>query len=108
MVSREYSIRDRVNYFRGILRSLDLLQPALFQLDLFAPVPELKVPVCFCLGRHDYEVPSVLSAKYFDALTAPRKRLIWFEHSAHMVHTEERDRFNEVLVGLREELGVRP
>ena len=52
----------------------------------------------FCLGRHDYEVPSVLSAKYFQALKAPRKQLVWFERSAHLPNTEEKDKFNEFMI----------
>jgi pimeloyl-ACP methyl ester carboxylesterase len=51
-----------------------------------------------CLGRHDYEVPSVLSAKYFEALKAPRQQLVWFESSSHMPNTEERDKFNEFMI----------
>ena len=47
--------------------------------------------------RHDYEVPSVLSAKYFEALKAPRKQLVWFERSAHLPNTEEKDKFNEFM-----------
>jgi pimeloyl-ACP methyl ester carboxylesterase len=40
----------------------------------------------------------VLSAKYFEALKAPRKQLVWFENSAHMPNTEEKDRFNEFMI----------
>jgi pimeloyl-ACP methyl ester carboxylesterase len=72
--------------------------PELSRIDLFVQVPEVKIPVYFCLGRHDYEVPSVLSAKYFEALTAPRKQLVWFERSAHLPNTEEKDKFNEFMI----------
>lgn len=96
--STEYTMLDRINFFRGILRSVDLLYPELASTDLFVQVPEVKVPAYFCLGRHDHEVPSVLSARYFDALKAPRKQLVWFENSAHMPNTEEKDKFNRFLV----------
>ena len=69
--SREYTMVDRINFFRGIFQSVDALYPELSRTDLFVQVPEVKIPVYFCLGRHDYEVPSVLSAKYFEALKAP-------------------------------------
>ena len=72
--------------------------PELSRIDLFVQVPEVKIPVYFCLGRHDYEVPSVLSAKYFEALKAPRKQLVWFERSAHLPNTEEKDKFNEFMI----------
>ena len=45
MFSREYTLADRVNYSRGILGSMRLLWPELSRVDLFASVPELKVPV---------------------------------------------------------------
>jgi pimeloyl-ACP methyl ester carboxylesterase len=98
VISREYTLIDRLNFFRGIFQSLDALFPELARTDLFAEVPEVKIPVYFCLGRHDHEVPSVLSAKYFEALRAPEKQLVWFDNSAHMVNTEERDKFNQFMV----------
>ena len=96
--SREYTMRDRINFFRGVLQSVKALYPELSRVDLFVQVSELKMPVYFCLGRHDYEVPSVLSAEYFDALKAPRKQLVWFERSAHLPNTEEKDTFNEFMI----------
>jgi proline iminopeptidase len=77
---------------------VDALLPELSRTDLFVAVPEVSVPVFFCLGRHDFEVPSALSAQYFAALKAPRKELVWFEHSAHMPNTEERAKFNAVML----------
>jgi len=40
----------------------------------------------------------VLSARYFEALRAPRKQLVWFEDSSHMPNTEERDKFNRFMI----------
>jgi pimeloyl-ACP methyl ester carboxylesterase len=98
LLSTEYTLRDRVNVFRGIFDSVEALVPELVRTDLFVEVPEVAVPVFFCLGRHDFEVPSTLSAQYFEALRAPRKVLVWFEHSAHMPNTEERDTFNDFML----------
>jgi len=89
---------DRINVFRGIFDSVELLMPQLLKVNLFEQVKEVKVPVWFMLGRHDYEVPSVLSAQYFDSLNAPQKTLYWFENSSHLPNTEERDLFNKILV----------
>ena len=96
--SREYTMVDRVNFFRGVLQSVGALYPELSRVDLFVQVPEVQIPVYFCLGRHDYEVPSVLSAKYFEALKAPRKQLVWFERSAHLPNIEEQNKFNEFMI----------
>jgi pimeloyl-ACP methyl ester carboxylesterase len=97
VLSREYTLADRVNFFRGISRSLELLMPELLARDLAAEVPELQVPVWFCLGRHDHEVPAAIAARYFAALRAPYKQLVWFERSAHLPNAEEPDRFNRLL-----------
>ena len=97
LVSREYTLRDRANFFRGVLGSMRALWPQLLEVDLFEQVPEVQVPVFFMEGRHDWEVPSILSERYFDALRAPSKRLIWFENSAHLPNAEERDRFNQIM-----------
>jgi len=94
----EQAERANINFFRGVLQSVRALYPELSRIDLFVQVPEVKIPVYFCLGRHDYEVPSVLSAKYFEALKAPRKQLVWFERSAHLPNTEEKDKFNEFMI----------
>jgi pimeloyl-ACP methyl ester carboxylesterase len=96
--SREYTLADRVNYFRGILGSMRLLWPELLQVDLFQTVPEIKVPVFFMEGRGDRECPCEIAERYFDSLTAPSKELIWFGASAHLPNSEERDLFNTVMI----------
>lgn len=98
IVSTEYTLTDRINFFRGIFGSVALLFTEFLKTNLFEQVPEVKIPVWFMLGRHDYEVPSTLSAKYFETLKAPEKHLCWFENSSHLPNTEERDLFNKILV----------
>ena len=98
LLSTEYTFIDRINFFRGIFKSVKLLFPQLLNLNLFEQASQIDVPVSFMLGRHDYEVPSVLSEQYFNVLKAPSKKLFWFENSAHMPNTEERELFNKILV----------
>jgi pimeloyl-ACP methyl ester carboxylesterase len=61
-----------------------------------------KTPMVFLLGRHDWQVPSVLAASYFGRMAAPHKRLVWFEHSAHNPPFEEPAQFNRTLVAVLE------
>lgn len=96
--TREYSWRDRVNFFRGIFATMRVLWPQILELDLVRLAPELKVPVYFLEGRHDYETPSVLAERYLEVLQAPRKALVWFERSAHFVNAEEPEAFNRFFV----------
>lgn len=98
LFSREYTLVDRLNVFRGIFGSMRLLWPPMLEVDLFERVPEFKVPVYLMEGRFDHEAPSEIAARYFDAIRAPAKELIWFEQSAHMVNCEETDKFNRILV----------
>ena len=97
LVSSEYTLRDRVNFLRGVLGSMRALWPQLLEVNLFEQVPELRVPVFFMEGRHDWEIPWILAARYYEALRAPSKRLVWFENSAHLPNAEERERFNEIM-----------
>ena len=94
----EYSWSDRINVFRGIFATMEVMFPQILPIDLVAQVPELKVPVYFLEGRHDHEAPSVLAERYHEVLRAPRKTLVWFENSAHFVNTEEADAFHRVLI----------
>jgi pimeloyl-ACP methyl ester carboxylesterase len=98
LFSREYSLPDRINYFRGIFGSMKLLWPELMQVNLFKSVPELKIPVFFIEGRFDREVPAPIAARYFEWLKAPSKELIWFERSAHLPNFEEPELFQKALV----------
>ncbi len=61
-------------------------------------IRELKLPVYFFVGRHDWNIPSVLVEEYARGLKAPKKEIIWFENSGHGLLEEEAQLFNEVLV----------
>lgn len=96
----EYNIMDKVNFFRGIFKSIHLLWQELLTVDLEKQALFFKVPMYFVLGRHDYEVPSVLAKQYFNLINAPKKELIWFENSAHLANIEESEKFNNLLIKL--------
>ena len=72
--------------------SLEALRPQYSSVDL-TRFRCFEVPVIFMLGRHDWHVPAVLAAEYFERIDAPVKRLVWFEDSAHDPSFEEPDAF---------------
>jgi pimeloyl-ACP methyl ester carboxylesterase len=78
--------------------SLEAMGDELLGVDLAQSVPRVDVPVLFLLGRYDRLVDSRIAARYLEALRAPSKREVWFEHSAHNVPFEEPQRFLETLV----------
>ena len=96
----EASVLDLPNIIRGAIFSLRAMWPEVSTLNLVEQVPELRVPVFFCLGRHDHVVDPDLAAAYFERLEAPRKELLWFEDSAHEPSVEEADKFNAVMTEL--------
>src|SRR5216110_3187981 len=52
-------------------------------------LPALQMPVFFFLGRKDHWVPAEISVAYLNALTAPSKKLVWFEQSGHEPFVDE-------------------
>jgi len=97
--STEYTLADKINFFRGIFTTVGLVFPELMKINLIEQAPELNIPVYFVLGRHDNEAPSVIAEKYFNILKAPCKELVWFENSAHMPNIEENKKFTDYLIG---------
>jgi len=76
--------------------TLTLLAPMFSQrLDT---LPAFKVPVVFLMGRHDLHTPYPPARALFDQITAPRKRFVTFEHSAHVPMMEEPGRFLQALI----------
>ena len=67
-------------------------------MNLFEQIPEVKIPICFFLGRHDYEVPAVVAEKYYEIIKVLEKELIWFEKSAYFPCFEESEKFNTLMV----------
>jgi len=72
----------------GIGQSLPHLLSALTGYDV-RNVTRMDCPVFIFAGRHDYETPSELAVRWLAALHAPRKGLVRFENSAHMMELEE-------------------
>lgn len=93
--AREYTFADVLHVKRGA----DLVGRRMRQDVLPGALDEcltaLDIPVFFFLGRHDWNTPSTLADAYLAALRAPRKRLVWFENSAHFPFFEEPRLFHE-------------
>ena len=64
------------------------LLPDLTSMDL-RKIARVRTPVFIFAGRRDYQTPSEIAAAWHAKLEAPKKGLIWFEHSAHMMHIEQ-------------------
>jgi pimeloyl-ACP methyl ester carboxylesterase len=56
------------------------------------------VPMFFFAGRYDHTVDALLAARYLSRLSAPQKKFVWFENSAHSPPFEEPQKFDAVLL----------
>jgi len=93
----ESSILELPRILRGWRFSLDAMWAEVSTLNLMQLAPALQTPVFFFLGRRDHWVPPETSVAYFDVLTAPSKRLVWFEESGHEPFVDEADKFNAAM-----------
>ena len=98
LAAPEYGLYDKVSWLRGVIETLGVVYPQLWEVDFRQQATELDVPVYFLLGRHDINAPTVLAEEYFQLLDAPHKEIIWFEHSGHTPWVSESDRFVQAMV----------
>lgn len=98
LAAPEYGLYDKVSWFRGVLETLDVVYPQLWNIDFRKQATKLEVPVYFLIGRHDINAPVVLAEQYYQLLDAPHKEIVWFEHSGHTPWVSESDRFVEAMV----------
>ena len=98
--SPESSVFNLPHVLRGFRFSVDAMWAEVSRLNLLELAPALQVPVFFFLGRRDHWVPPETSVAYFDALTAPSKKLIWFEESGHEPFMDEPSKFNQAMIEL--------
>ena len=95
---------DIVKFVRGAIFSLSTLEDEQMSVDFSKTITELKVPVYFCCGRRDYNVPFELVADYCEKLIAPSKRMVWFERSGHVPNFEEPEKFCETCSNIKAEV----
>jgi hypothetical protein len=55
--SQEYRGWDNIKCLLGGAYTIGFLWREVRSINLFKQAPEMKVPVYFCVGRHDYHTP---------------------------------------------------
>ncbi len=101
-ISPLYTPADRKAWDAGSAFTMKTMFPKLADIS-FMNLRKVDTPVLMFLGRDDYTTPSNIAAKWLKGLKAPGKKMVWFEHSAHLPMLEEPGHFFAAL--LRE---VRP
>lgn len=102
--SPEYTGIDGIRFALGNKFSADAMWGHNKDLDFIRDIPEVQVPIYFCAGRYDYNTPSVLIEKYYNQIIAPKKEFIWFEESAHFPLFEEEEKFNELVIQIKDKV----
>jgi pimeloyl-ACP methyl ester carboxylesterase len=100
LVGKEYFVLDIPSLFRGFRFTFDTMWDEVSRLNLLELAPALQVPVFVLHGRQDHWVPPETTLAYYEALTAPSKKLVWFEESGHEPFVDEPARFNASMVEL--------
>ena len=98
LAAPEYGLYDKVSWFRGVIETLGVVYPQLWDVDFRTQATKLEVPVYFLIGRHDINAPVMLTEQYYDVLDAPHKEIVWFEHSGHTPWVSESDQFVQTMV----------
>jgi pimeloyl-ACP methyl ester carboxylesterase len=100
LASYEYSIFELPKTVRGFRFTLDTMWAEASRLNLLKLAPKLNMPVFVFLARNDHFVSPDTSLAYFEALTAPSKRLVRIEQSGHEPFVDEPDKFNAAMAEL--------
>jgi pimeloyl-ACP methyl ester carboxylesterase len=98
LAGSEYGLYDKLNWFLGALETMNVVYPQLWEVDLRKQAAQLDVPVYLLIGRHDVNAPPVITENYFEQLSVPVKKLIWFERSGHNPWVTESDGFVDTVV----------
>jgi len=99
LISREYTIREKVNMWGAKSRfGVSVLWDKMLATDLAKTVPELNLPVYFFHGRYDYTCAYAVTKSYFEQLKAPIKGFYTFDQSAHSPIFEEPEKAQMIIL----------
>jgi pimeloyl-ACP methyl ester carboxylesterase len=98
--SPEYGFRRLTSYAKGALLTTKVMFDEISRVNFFETVKKLEIPVLILQGRHDYNTPSELALRWYEALDAPSKKWVWLENSAHSPANEEPEKWNAAILSL--------
>ncbi|MGI9241641.1 MAG: alpha/beta fold hydrolase [Verrucomicrobiales bacterium] len=98
LAAGDYSEKELEDIFaEGLSQSFDHLADDYYSFSAIEQVPRLRIPIFFLQGSLDFNTPSHIAKRYFEALEAPSGKY-WIEKEgcAHMIFYENPDAFLEV------------
>ncbi|MFD3403611.1 alpha/beta fold hydrolase [Kribbella sp. NPDC058693] len=105
LLSPEYTVEESETIGEGNQFTLGRVLDEMLTID-FTAVKEFPIPVLMFFGRHDYTTPTKPVEDWLEAVEAPYKQAVWFEHSAHLAPWEEPGKFLISLVNHVRQLSV--
>jgi pimeloyl-ACP methyl ester carboxylesterase len=99
LLSREYTLREKINLWRGKIFSGKRLWATQLATDLTKTVTRFRIPIYFLHGEHDYTVSYAEARTYYRIVDAPVKGFYTFHHSAHSPMFEEPAWMREIMHG---------
>lgn len=98
MMGSEYTPIDKINIFRGLIDTFDVMYPQLQDIDFREDVPRLQIPVYILDGEHELRGRRDLAHEWFALLDAPEKRMYTFEDGGHAVAFEHVQDLHRILL----------
>jgi pimeloyl-ACP methyl ester carboxylesterase len=102
LTAPDYSLRDIVNYFRGVIGGDDFFGQALdgpmMHVDLPSLGTDFSIPFFVVEGAEDDITPASLAQAYFDQITAPNKAFLLMPDAGHMALLTRSDDFLKFLL----------
>lgn len=97
LTSPDYNGLDKLAYFLGLHYSGMTIGREIVDINLEKTHTSFEIPMFYFLGRHDHITPSSMASVYFEKISTPQKKLIWFENAAHEPNWSQPADFQEAL-----------
>jgi pimeloyl-ACP methyl ester carboxylesterase len=94
--TKEYNFLQKISFIRGMRFSQKYFLNILMKKYPMEDCKSFEIPVYFFEGIYDYLVSSALAERYFEMLSAPKKKLYKFNNSSHCPHFEEPEIFKKI------------
>lgn len=100
---KEYSLIDKINFFRGAIKVFNSVYPQLQDFDFRKSATNFDIPVYFLTGSHDFNAPYWMTKEYFDKINAPSKNNYWFDNSGHGQIWSEANKFHKIMNDIKKQ-----
>ncbi len=103
LTSPEYSLLEGIRTLRGkgLHFTMNAMYDELKNLNFNEEIQSINVPIYFFAGKYDMITPTILVENYYKTLDAVNgKKLIIFENSAHFLITEEKEKYEDLLINI--------